>query len=185
MTEPGGAVTVEPGVGISEGVDGEWRTHANEVEERVQRHADRIAGVWEGCGNATGLSADLTGVIPRARLRAGREDAEDLARRVYRGLPFEIRLHKARKLRGVWYEALFRDIARRRGGMSMLRGPRERMRWHVEELALELEAGLGEVRRAHALTGSAGRCCEYDFLWVDYLLVTDDWVVVLHVGELD
>ncbi|WP_116247254.1 hypothetical protein [Nocardiopsis sp. FIRDI 009] len=180
-------MTVDPGVGVDgrAGTGGARRTHADEVGERVRRHADRIEGVWEGRGTATGLSVDLTGVIPRARLRTDGADAEDLARRVYRGLPFEVRLHKARKLRGEWYEALFGDIVRRGGGTSMPRAPRERMRWHVEELALELEAGLGEVRRAHALTGSAGGCCEYDFLWVDYLLLTDDWVVVLHVGELD
>ncbi|MFE3461072.1 hypothetical protein ACFXKD_26310 [Nocardiopsis aegyptia] len=40
------------------------------------------------------------------------------------------------------------------------------------------------MARTGAASGSAGRCCEYGFAWVDHLLVTDGWAALLHVGGL-
>jgi hypothetical protein len=171
-----------------------WVERLEGSDARIDGPLERIEELWGRTGEVTALVVDLTGAITLPTSGpVAEEDPERLAQRVYADSPrgLDVRIAKIRRVRHAWYQELFRELAGRNAVWRRLAereardGTPSPLRRAVDDFAWELELGFGEVRGAHRLTGSAGRCCEYDFAWVDYLLVTDEWAVVLHVGELD
>ncbi|GAB2512749.1 hypothetical protein GCM10026982_43910 [Nocardiopsis aegyptia] len=171
-----------------------WAEHLEATGAEIDGPLERIEEEWTRTGGLTALVVGLTGATARPVSGPAAQDPERLARRVYAESPSsaDVRITKVRHVRHAWYDDLFRGLVERNAAWRRPAGPgtgREdpaaSLRRAVDDLALEVELGFGEVRRAYRITGSAGRRCEYDFAWVDHLLLTDGWAAVLHVGELD
>lgn len=162
-----------------------WRRLAGAVADHAH---ERLAPVWTRTGLLTSLELSCTGVVP---FHEGMDPEKALVK-VYRAMwpkaPVEVRTLTPD--RGRWRRSLLRNATGRARDSEEYPVPGHagimaEVAVILSDVADEVEAELGEVRRSFTATGRVGDCCAYDFAWVDHLLLTDRWAAVIHMGELD